>query len=128
MPSGPLHISKSPGQEPAQALPPPPSSPASHTGHLSTPGDRWQGHREAERTARSKMQVLPRHSGPGYPQTCHWQEGLWLQLCDHLRVQEGFWENPFTKTRPKLSPGNPLHGLRSPSYEDFITNHPKTWE
>lgn len=68
------------------------------------------------------MQVPPRYSSPGYPQTCNWQEGLRLQLCDHFGVQEGFWETPFTKTRHKLSPRNPLHGC--PNYEDLSQTTP----
>lgn len=68
------------------------------------------------------MQVPPRYSSPGYPQTCNWQEGLRLQLYDHFGVQEGFWETPFTKTRHKLSPNNPLHGC--PNYEDLSQTTP----
>lgn len=61
---------------------------------------RLRGHRGHPGTGATQAQ------GPGYSWMCHWQEELRLQLCDHLRVEEGFWENLLTKTRSKLSAGN----------------------
>lgn len=124
MPSGPLHITKPNPWGKAVLRPSLHHHPRLHltpgiSVHLETGG------RATERLRRQPGQKCRYHQGTAALATPRHATGG-LRLCDHLRVQEGFWENPFTKTRPKLSPGNPLHGC--PSYEDFITKHPNTWE
>lgn len=75
-------------------------------------------------TGRLRARAPPRFRGPGYSWTCPRQEELRPELCDHIGAQEGFWENPVTETRSKISPGK--SSLRLSQLQGFVTNHPNT--
>lgn len=122
----PPHLQTETLVRPRSALPQPSLLHCPHP--LLMGGARRQGYREVR---------------PGYSWMCHGQEELRLQLCDHLRVQEGFWENPLTKTRPKLSPGHssprlpqlpglrhkpPRHGGEYKTFTTFMGSEGGGWD